>query len=172
MFQAWCFAPRERLARFALNLLGRDVEAPVLEGLWRLGSGRSRSTASGADGVAQCHQCRRGGAECGDEELDDEGRRREAGSDGAERRAVKSDIETGIYPFRDENGGIKLTRADMEWLLATHDAREPRASSDGLTLLSASMPDGSVWMRYRPAVRGTDLSGGKPGISAVRLSSL
>ncbi|HEX8035383.1 MAG TPA: hypothetical protein VF510_16120, partial [Ktedonobacterales bacterium] len=29
----------------------------------------------------------------------------------AERRAVQADIELGIYPFRDENGSIKLTRA-------------------------------------------------------------
>jgi uncharacterized protein YjbI with pentapeptide repeats len=39
----------------------------------------------------------------------------------ADRRAVKPDIEKGIYPFRDENGGIKLTRADVEWLLVTHE---------------------------------------------------
>ncbi|MGO8948935.1 MAG: pentapeptide repeat-containing protein [Ktedonobacterales bacterium] len=40
----------------------------------------------------------------------------------AERRAVKPDIEKGIYPFRDENGGIRLNRADVEWLLATHES--------------------------------------------------
>lgn len=41
----------------------------------------------------------------------------------AERRAVKPDIERGIYPFRDEtSGGIKLARADVEWLLATHES--------------------------------------------------
>lgn len=40
----------------------------------------------------------------------------------AERRAVKPDIERGIYPFRDENGSIKLTRADVEWVLATHES--------------------------------------------------
>ncbi len=34
----------------------------------------------------------------------------------AERRAIAPDIEQGIYPFR----GIKLSRADVEWLLATH----------------------------------------------------
>ena len=38
----------------------------------------------------------------------------------AARRAVQPDVETGIYPFRDESGPIKLTRADVEWLLATH----------------------------------------------------
>ncbi len=40
----------------------------------------------------------------------------------AERRAVRPDIGRGIYPFRDVNGGIKLTRADVEWLLATHES--------------------------------------------------
>src|SRR5260370_14873490 len=40
----------------------------------------------------------------------------------AERRAVTPDIERGLYPFRDENGSIKLTRADVEWLLATHES--------------------------------------------------
>jgi uncharacterized protein YjbI with pentapeptide repeats len=40
----------------------------------------------------------------------------------AERRVVKPDLEKGIYAFRDESGGIKLTRADVEWLLATHES--------------------------------------------------
>src|SRR5438445_752738 len=35
----------------------------------------------------------------------------------AERRAITPDIEQGIYSFKD----IKLTRADVEWLLATHE---------------------------------------------------
>jgi uncharacterized protein YjbI with pentapeptide repeats len=39
----------------------------------------------------------------------------------ATRRAVPPIIKQGIYPFRDENGPINLTRADVEWLLATHD---------------------------------------------------
>lgn len=34
-----------------------------------------------------------------------------------ERRSITPDIEQGIYPFKD----IKLSRADVEWLLATHD---------------------------------------------------
>src|SRR6266481_4800725 len=34
-----------------------------------------------------------------------------------ERRAIVPDIEKGIYPFKD----IKLSRADVEWLLATHN---------------------------------------------------
>jgi uncharacterized protein YjbI with pentapeptide repeats len=40
----------------------------------------------------------------------------------AQRRAIQPDIERGIYPFRDENGSIQLTRADVEWLLATHES--------------------------------------------------
>src|SRR5258706_12408088 len=35
----------------------------------------------------------------------------------AERRAIVPDVKKGIYPFKD----IKLSRADVEWLLATHN---------------------------------------------------
>jgi len=35
----------------------------------------------------------------------------------SKRRAIVPDIEKGIYPFK----GIKLSRADVEWLLATHE---------------------------------------------------
>ena len=35
----------------------------------------------------------------------------------AKRQAVVPDIEKGIYPFQE----VKLSRADVEWLLATHD---------------------------------------------------
>jgi uncharacterized protein YjbI with pentapeptide repeats len=35
----------------------------------------------------------------------------------AERRTIKPNIEKGIYPFR----GVKLSRADVEWLLTTHE---------------------------------------------------
>jgi hypothetical protein len=35
----------------------------------------------------------------------------------AERRSINPDIEQGIYPFKD----IKLSRADIEWLLSTHE---------------------------------------------------
>src|SRR5689334_19580138 len=34
-----------------------------------------------------------------------------------EHRQITPDIKEGIYPFKD----IKLTRADVEWLLATHE---------------------------------------------------
>ena len=35
----------------------------------------------------------------------------------AARRSITPDVEQGIYPFR----GMKLKRADIEWLLATHE---------------------------------------------------
>ena len=38
----------------------------------------------------------------------------------AERRAIKPDYHRGIFPFTDGESNIKLTRADLEWLLATH----------------------------------------------------
>jgi len=37
-------------------------------------------------------------------------------------RDVRPNIKLGVYPFRDEAGGIALTRADVEWLLATHES--------------------------------------------------
>jgi uncharacterized protein YjbI with pentapeptide repeats len=39
----------------------------------------------------------------------------------AERRSITPDIEQGIYPFKD----VKLSRADVEWLIDTHKV-EPR----------------------------------------------
>ena len=39
----------------------------------------------------------------------------------AERRAIVPGVEQGIYPFTDLEP--KLTRADVEWLLATHESR-------------------------------------------------
>jgi uncharacterized protein YjbI with pentapeptide repeats len=39
-----------------------------------------------------------------------------------QRRTIKPDREHGLYPFRDESGAIKLDRADVEWLLATHES--------------------------------------------------
>ncbi len=59
------------------------------------------------------------------------------------RRAIVPDIEQGIYPFKD----IKLNRADVEWLLATHEnGRGPVDWSD-------------EWQRQRIGLdlRGADL---------------
>jgi hypothetical protein len=46
------------------------------------------------------------------------------------RRVVKTDIEKGIYAFRDETGSIRLTRADVEWLLAMHESDGMRGPVD------------------------------------------
>lgn len=54
------------------------------------------------------------------------------------RRAITPDIEKGIYPFK----GMKLSRADVEWLLATHEkglgpvdwSDESQRSRNGLDL--------------------------------------
>lgn len=37
-----------------------------------------------------------------------------------ERRKISPDVERGIYPFKDIKS--KLTRSDIEWLLATHES--------------------------------------------------
>src|SRR5260370_28084904 len=44
----------------------------------------------------------------------------------AEHRAIQPDIKEGIYPF----GGVTLTRADVEWLLATHESGGLRGPVD------------------------------------------
>jgi len=62
----------------------------------------------------------------------------------AGRRAISPDIEHGIYPFK----GVKLNRADVEWLLATHEngrgpvmnwRDESQRSRDGLDLRGADL---------------------------------
>jgi uncharacterized protein YjbI with pentapeptide repeats len=61
----------------------------------------------------------------------------------ARRRAIVPDIEKGIYPFR----GMKLSRADVEWLLATHENRrgpvkwedETQRGREGLDLRGADL---------------------------------
>lgn len=68
----------------------------------------------------------------------------------AHRRATPANIEQGIYPFKD----VQLTRADVEWLLATHEDRrgpidwgdEGQRKRIGLDLRGADL-------------RGIDLSG-------------
>jgi uncharacterized protein YjbI with pentapeptide repeats len=56
----------------------------------------------------------------------------------AKRRLITPNIEQGIYPFKD----VKLSRADVEWLLATHEngrgpvdwSDESQRNHDGLDL--------------------------------------
>ena len=43
----------------------------------------------------------------------------------AERRKIKPDYRQDIYPFKD----IKLKRADIEWLLATHESKGIRGAN-------------------------------------------
>ncbi len=60
-----------------------------------------------------------------------------------QRRAIVPNIEKGIYPFK----GMKLGRADVEWLLATHEnGRGP-----------VNWSDESQWERVGLDLRGTDL---------------
>src|SRR5262245_21104774 len=44
----------------------------------------------------------------------------------AQRRAITPDVDQGIYPFKE----IKLDRADVEWLLATHESGGMRGPVD------------------------------------------
>jgi uncharacterized protein YjbI with pentapeptide repeats len=61
----------------------------------------------------------------------------------AERQSITPDIEKGIYPFK----GIKLSRADVEWLLATHEngrgsvdwSDENQREREGLDLRGADL---------------------------------
>jgi uncharacterized protein YjbI with pentapeptide repeats len=63
-----------------------------------------------------------------------------------QRRAIPVDIKQGIYPFR----GMTLTRADIEWLLATHDGGQGpvdwndalQRAREGLDLRGVVVPEG------------------------------
>ena len=44
----------------------------------------------------------------------------------SERLAIRADSEQGIYPFQ----GVKLSRADIEWLLTTHEDADQRGPVD------------------------------------------
>jgi uncharacterized protein YjbI with pentapeptide repeats len=104
----------------------------------------------------------------------------------AARRAVKPNIEKGIYPFRDGNGSIKLTRADVEWLLATHESRGMRGpvewddptqrGREGMDLRGACMEavilDGLPLTRLRGALTGDEYDRATPeqrDMAAVQL---
>src|SRR5260221_4325669 len=62
-----------------------------------------------------------------------------------ESRSITPDIEQGIYPFKD----IKLSRADVEWLLATHEngrgpvdwGDESQREREGLDMRGANLRD-------------------------------
>src|SRR5258707_4774627 len=71
--------------------------------------------------------------------------------------ATDPDITRGIYPFK----GMKLNRADVEWLLATHaNGRGPRALSDeqqrqGLDLRGADLRDADLHALPLARLRGS-----------------
>lgn len=67
-----------------------------------------------------------------------------------ERRQIKPDVDIGIYPFRDKHGPIKLNRADLEWLLATHESTNVRGSVVG--------DDSQQRIRHGLCIQGADLS--------------
>ncbi len=62
-----------------------------------------------------------------------------------DQRGIVPDIEQGIYPFK----GLKLSRADIEWLLATHEngrgpvdwCDEDQRNRKGLDLRGADLRD-------------------------------
>src|SRR5260221_5913943 len=64
-----------------------------------------------------------------------------------EHRAIVPDIEKGIYPFK----GLKLSRADVEWLLSTHESRGIQGHVD--------WSDESQRERLGVDLRGADLKG-------------
>src|SRR5215470_813181 len=68
----------------------------------------------------------------------------------AERRAVKPNIARRIFPFRDENGSIRLTRADVGWLLATHESCGLRGP--------VNVDDPGQWNHEGLDLRGADVS--------------
>jgi len=97
----------------------------------------------------------------------------------AQRRAVQPDVEKSVYPFRDENGSIRLTRADVEWLLATHryggivgpvdwEAEKGREASQrrlGVDLRGASLRDTDLSGLPLASIRGGLRADGRRGTS-------
>src|SRR6266487_5747871 len=73
----------------------------------------------------------------------------------SQRRAIVPDIEKGIYPFK----SMKLSRADVEWLLATHEngrgpvdwSDEHQREREGLDLRAADLH--GVNLRELPLAR-------------------
>src|SRR6266446_9358138 len=65
----------------------------------------------------------------------------------AERRAIVPDIERGMYPFK----GVRLSRADVEWLLAMEEQR-------GAELSPRDGKGGNQHKSFGLDLRGVDLS--------------
>lgn len=73
-----------------------------------------------------------------------------------ERRSTRVDMRQGIYPFRSEQGRITLTRADVEWLLATRQAEGMHITVDWT---DASQRDRLGFDLRGANLEGVDLSG-------------
>jgi uncharacterized protein YjbI with pentapeptide repeats len=78
----------------------------------------------------------------------------------AERRAIVPDTVKGVYPFR----GVGLSRADIEWLLATHDNGRGPVDWDRERL------PGTLQVRRGLDFRGVDLRGAN--LSSLPLAGL
>ncbi len=72
------------------------------------------------------------------------------------RRALVPDIEKGIYPFK----GMKLDRADVEWLLATHEggpvnwSNEKEREREGLDVRGADLQQADLHQLPLTRLRG------------------
>src|SRR5690349_10210241 len=70
----------------------------------------------------------------------------------AARRAITANTEQGIYPFKD----VRLDRADIEWLLATHQGTDVRGPVEW-SLVERDQPK-DTW-RLGLDLRGADVRG-------------
>ncbi|MGH2484740.1 MAG: hypothetical protein ACRDHE_01880, partial [Ktedonobacterales bacterium] len=79
----------------------------------------------------------------------------------AERRAVTPNVALGVYPF----AAITLTRADVEWLLSTHDdGRGPVDGEDASQRTRAGLDLRSADLR-RVSLRGLPLARCRLGLA-------
>src|SRR5258708_8791302 len=73
-----------------------------------------------------------------------------------ERRTLVPDVEKGIYPFK----GMKLDRADVEWLLATHEggpvnwSNEKEREREGLDVRGADLQQADLHQLPLTRLRG------------------
>jgi uncharacterized protein YjbI with pentapeptide repeats len=81
----------------------------------------------------------------------------------ADRRAIPPNVAQGVYPFKD----MRLTRADVEWLLATHEGGrgpiawddESQRTREGLDLRGADLREVNL--------RGLPLAGLRGGLAGA-----
>ncbi len=117
-----------------------ETLAELAADLAKGGAGPVVAVASGGRGRWRTYWRQQGQAWRSEPEIDAE-RQREL----ATRRALAVNVARGVFPF----AGMRLTRADVEWLLATHE--------DGLGPVSWS--DAAQHTRPGLDLRGADLRG-------------